>query len=439
MAVPSGVVAVAYSGGRDSTALLHATLRSAAAGTAVVALHVHHGLQPQAEDWLAHCEATCRRWADAGARLTFAAIRLEGRPPRGASTEAWARVERYRALRSLALAHGARVVLLGQHRRDQAETFLLQALRGGGPAGLAAMPRLAGRAGIVWARPWLDRPREAIEAYVAEHRLAYVDDASNADPRHARNRLRLAVWPSLEAAFPHAEAALAGAAARAEEARAALTELAAIDLARVFEPSGLVLAAWRALSPARRGNVLRAWLAEVTGRAPSNALVRRLLDEADRRGAARWPLDDGELRRHRGHLAFVANAAGCAGPSAIGTVDLSGLGLHRLPGWPGAIEVTAAVSQGIAPHRLRALRIAARGGGERFRLGPGRPARSLKKQYQACGIAPWQREGPLLWSDKELLFVPGLGCDAGAWATPGEPQRALRWRPDAAGAPDDGR
>ncbi|HSN34609.1 MAG TPA: ATP-binding protein, partial [Ideonella sp.] len=91
MDTPAGVVAVAYSGGRDSTALLHATLRSAAAGTAVVALHVHHGLQPQADDWLAHCEATCRRWADAGARLTFSAIRLEGRPPRGASTEAWAR------------------------------------------------------------------------------------------------------------------------------------------------------------------------------------------------------------------------------------------------------------------------------------------------------------------------------------------------------------
>lgn len=432
MDTPAGVVAVAYSGGRDSTALLHATLRSSAPlGLAVVALHVHHGLQPHADAWLDHCDATCRRWAAQGVRLTFAATRLAGLPPRGASIEAWARRGRYDALRSMALEHDARLVLLAQHRRDQAETFLLQALRGAGPAGLAAMPHLVERDGIVWARPWLDRTREAIEAYVARHRLAFVDDTSNADPRFARNRLRQAVWPVLAAAFPHAEAALAAAAERAGAADAALDELAALDLGQVAAPTGLAIAAWRQLSPARRANVLRAWLRDITGRAPSTTLLRRLLDEADAPGAARWPLPGGELKRHRGQLRFVCDDGRIAESTAAATIDLAGVGLHRVPGWPGAVEVSEAASQGVAPRRLRGLRVQARQGGERFQLGPGRPPRSLKKQYQALGVPPWQRDGPLLWDDDELLFVAGLGIDSRAWAEPGAPQLALRWRPDA--------
>ncbi|HET6599350.1 MAG TPA: tRNA lysidine(34) synthetase TilS, partial [Burkholderiaceae bacterium] len=147
------IVAVAYSGGRDSTALLHATLAAAAPlSVHVVALHVHHGLSPNADAWLAHCDAQCARWARRGHPLTFAAQRLATQPARGESVEAWARSARYAALAEMALAHGATLVLLAQHRRDQAETFLLQALRGAGVAGLAGMPRGVERAGIVWQR-----------------------------------------------------------------------------------------------------------------------------------------------------------------------------------------------------------------------------------------------------------------------------------------------
>jgi tRNA(Ile)-lysidine synthase len=132
----------------------------------VVALHVHHGLQPQADDWWRHCATTCRRWAARGAALHFAATRLDSAPARGDSVEAWARRERRRALHSMALANGASLLLLAQHRRDQAETVLLQALRGAGSAGLAAMPREVERDGLVWCRPWLDMPRPAIDAYL---------------------------------------------------------------------------------------------------------------------------------------------------------------------------------------------------------------------------------------------------------------------------------
>ena len=111
-------------------------------------------------------------------------------------------------LDEMAREEGASLLLLAHHRRDQAETWLLQALRGGGPAGLAAMPRCAERAGLVWARPWLDQPRSAIEAYLRQHLLTWVDDQSNADQRFARNRLRAIVWPAMLEAFTDAEAAL---------------------------------------------------------------------------------------------------------------------------------------------------------------------------------------------------------------------------------------
>ncbi|HJW10764.1 MAG TPA: tRNA lysidine(34) synthetase TilS, partial [Albitalea sp.] len=123
-------VAVAYSGGRDSTALLHATLKAAAAqGVQVLALHVNHRLSPHADAWQQHAQAQCERWAERGWPVRFVAQQLEGKPPKGESIEAWARQARYRALRNMALAHGATRVLLAHHRRDQAETLLLQALR----------------------------------------------------------------------------------------------------------------------------------------------------------------------------------------------------------------------------------------------------------------------------------------------------------------------
>src|SRR5205814_322114 len=140
---------------------------------------------------------------------------------------------RYRALRQMAISHGASLVLLAHHRRDQAETFVLQALRSAGVAGLSGMPREIERDGLTWARPWLDVAREQIEAYVRRNRLTHVDDDSNEDTRFARNRLRHAVWPALQQAFAQAESALADAAGWAQQATLCLAELAAMDLANV--------------------------------------------------------------------------------------------------------------------------------------------------------------------------------------------------------------
>ena len=431
----AGRIAVAYSGGRDSTALLHATLAAAAAqGINVIALHVHHGLSPNADAWLAQCEAQCRRWARAGKPIAFSAHRVVERPAKGESVEAWARQARYRALREMALAHGATVVLLAHHQRDQAETLLLQALRGAGVAGLSGMPRSAVRDGITWQRPWLDKPRAEIDAYVRRHRLKHIEDDSNADPRFARNRLRLQVWPALVGAFEHAEASLAMSANWAQQAAALLDEVAALDLAATVNDGGLQIDVWLSMSPARRSNALRAWIRRSHGAAAPASLIVRLLDELPLQRSARWPLGDAELRLHRGVLSFEEAAAAASSSVREAQLSIRRAGTYPLPGWAGALRVEHVREGGVPLPWLAQLELRERHGGERFQAGIGRPPRSLKKQFQEAGVPMWHREGPLAYSGGQLVFVPGLGLDARVIGLPGQPLVALRWLPLAGNA-----
>ncbi|MGA1327741.1 MAG: tRNA lysidine(34) synthetase TilS [Rubrivivax sp.] len=303
-------IGVAASGGRDSTALLHATARAARdTGVMVFALHVHHGLQPQADVWWRHVQAQCVRWRQGGLPIRFVATRLAGAPGPGESVEAWARRERYAALASMAHREGVDTVLLAHHRRDQAETVLLQALRGAGPAGLSAMPREIERSGIRWVRPWLDHPREAIEHYLRRYRLRWVDDRSNQDPRYARNRLRLQVWPAFSQAFEHLEVPLCAVARRAQEAQACCDELAAVDAADAVSPDGaLQLAPWRALSTARRANLLRRWAQQWSDVGLPESLLQRLMRELPAaRNGLRWPAPGGLLCLRQGRLAWCAS------------------------------------------------------------------------------------------------------------------------------------
>jgi tRNA(Ile)-lysidine synthase len=431
---PTAAVAVAVSGGRDSVALLHATARAAVVlGLEVHALHVHHGLVAAADDWLRQLQRQCRRWARAGLPVLFHAHRLDAAPAPGDSIEAWARRQRYRALAAMARDAGCGLVLLAHHRRDQAETLLLQALRGGGPAGLAAMPRCARRDGITWARPWLDQPREAIEAYVRRHRLTFVDDASNDDPRFARNRLRWAVWPALTRAFPDAEQQLHAASRRAHEAAACLDELARADLAAASADGALQVAPWLALSPARRTGLLRHWLRSADVPAAPDSLVQRLAAELPGKSVGRWPAPAGELVLYRGRLRLEGRPSPAAAAFGAQTLDLARLGRVELPGWGGALVVRAAVSGGVPAARLRAAVLRPRSGGERFQLVAGGLPRSLKKQYQARGLPESARAGPLVYDGPTLLFVPGLGIDARCLAPAGTEQLTLAWEPAGSG------
>jgi tRNA(Ile)-lysidine synthase len=428
---------VALSGGRDSTALCHATARAARAlGLEVVALHVHHGLQAAADDWVRHLQRQCRGWQRAGWPVRLRVVHLTQSPPAGASIEAWARQQRHQALARLATEEGATLLLLAHHAQDQAETVLLQALRGAGPAGLAAMPARVVRGNLTWARPWLGCAPQAIDHYMARHRLSHIEDASNHDPRFDRNRLRLQVWPGLSAAFPDAEQALGAVARQAWQAAELIDEIALADLSTLrAAPDGLTLRGWRALSPARQRASLRRWLKEQgTGHA-SDRFIERLLEELPHAGSGRWPVDEQhELRLYRGTLRLArlplsTRTAATAWPPIEPTECVA------LPSGLGWVRLRPVEEGGLPWCRLAGSSWRPRAGGEHFALGPGRPARSLKKQFQALGVPAWQRQAPLLWSGDQLLWVAGLGVEAGARAAAGEPQLSLEWSaeaPDAA-------
>ena len=429
---PLATVAVAFSGGRDSLALLHATVHAAKdLGLQVVALHVHHGLVADADEWVRHAAGLCHRWQRRGLPVRLRWHRVQGRPAAGQSIEAWARHARYAALTAMAKAEGAALVLLGQHRRDQAETVLLQALRGAGPRGLAAMPRQIDRQGLTWARPWLDRPRSAIDAYVHRHRLQPIEDPSNANTTLARNRLRLAVWPALVGAFDDAEVALAAVAQRAQQADAVLREVAELDLAAVNAGGLLQLTPWLTLSSARRANVLRAWLATHWRQGPPDSIVQRLLHELPLATAGRWPAQAGrELVLYRGRLRW-AHSHAAAVTGARRHCDLRGARSVHLDDWAGTLTLIRAQNHGLAESDLSRLELRPRTGGERFSLTPKAIPRSLKKQFQTAAVEVDDRRGPLLWRDNALVFVPGLGIDARHWAADGQPQWQLTWIGDS--------
>lgn len=421
-------IAVAVSGGMDSTALLHCLVRLAApAGVQVHALHVHHGLHPDADAWAAQVAAQCRRWRRGGRQLVFHMHRLDSHPNRGDSIEAWARRERYVSLAAMARAAGCRVVLLAQHRRDQAETVLLQALRGAGPAGLSAMPREVDRDGLMWIRPWLQQPREAIAAYARRWRLRWVDDPANADPRFARSALRTQIWPVLIDRFSDAETALVAVARRAQEARAIVDEVAVADLARVSGLRGLELTRWVALGPARKANVLRHWLARRGVVPVPETLVHRLLQQLPSRQSGFWPAGELQLGLHDGWLQLIelrpppAFTAGCG-------VDLSQPGNYPLPPWPGALRVDAVERGGVPAAWLRQAELRPRRGGEQFQSHARGLPRSLKKQFQDRRVPAWERDGPLVYAGSTLIFVPGLGVDARVLQAPGAPRVMLRWQ-----------
>jgi tRNA(Ile)-lysidine synthase len=424
-------VAVAVSGGRDSTALLHATLRAATPlGLRVVALHVHHGLQAQADEWVRHLRRQCARWSRQHPGLVLRVAHLSGAPARGDSVEAWARQGRRAALGRMAAEEGASLLLLAQHRQDQAETVLLQALRGGGAAGLAAMPRRQERDGLCWARPWLDHDGSAIEAYVVRHRLGHIEDPSNRDTRFDRNRLRQEIWPALARAFPQAATALTAVASQAQQLRALQDEVVERVLPGVVGPQGqLRLDAWRDQPQAHRTVLLQAWLRRALGRGATRALLSRLDGDLLHKDDGQWPVEGAQsLRAYRGVL--LVPAVRTAPAVVAGAWPPTGEGWWRLPNGLGRVQVAVAEEGGLPWPLLPGAEWRSRQGGEQWMRVPGVPARALKKCFQAAAVPAWARQGPLLWSGDRLLWVPGLGTDARVVAPRGVAQARLHWLPD---------
>ncbi len=411
-------------------------------GVSLFAFHVHHGLSPHADAWLAHVEASA---AALGAVADHRRVAVE----KGASgIEAAARKLRYRALGEMCRAHGAGLLLTAHHLDDQAETVLLQLLRGSGPAGLSGMdaansaPELLGNPDLVMARPLLPLARAELEAYAGEHNLAWVEDESNLDPRYARNALRHTVMPALAQAFPGFQARFARSAAHAQSAQRLLDELAAQDLAASLVDGAIDVAHLRSMSLDRAYNMLRHWFRQQGLAMPSTAwLVEMVAQLVEARHDAQLLVTHPacHIRRHRDRLYItpkLADLAGMRDPDDEGVIEKlgepftwNGESALAFPAYGGVLHFDVAdAGFDAAWLRSRALVIDFRKGGERLKLAPNRPTRGLKAHYQAADVPAWERARlPIVSSGSDLLYAAGLGMDCHHFGSGADARIALRW------------
>lgn len=408
---------IAFSGGLDSTVLLHLLAHLAKSETlpALSAIHIHHGLQSAADAWPEHCRAQC-----AALGVPLQVIRVQVQP--GASLERAARDARYAAFIEVIQAN--EVLLTAQHRDDHAETLLFRLLRGAGVRGLSGMPqqRPLGQGHLL--RPLLEATRAELEAYAAQHQLSWIEDPSNQDRQFSRNYLRHQVFPALTARWPQTMASMARSAAHLSEAQGLLDELAQIDLSNATTVSdfdwlglpSLELVSLEKLSAARQRNALSHWLQPRT-RLPDSDHWSGWEDLRDATHDARpiWRLADGEVHRAAGRVWWLSG-------SWLRTSIAPGPWLDSsqpvvLPD-NGRLTITGQIPAG-------PLQIRYREGGEVMAL-PGRGHRDLKRLLNESGVPLFVRGRlPLLYKDGQLLAVanlPGLdGSLAGGWK--------LHWQP----------
>ncbi|UVW30383.1 tRNA lysidine(34) synthetase TilS [Massilia sp. H6] len=440
-------IAIACSGGLDSMALLrlaHDWARDQ--DIALHALHVHHGLSPNADAWLAHCAQAC-----AALGIAFDHRRVDVVKGRD-GLESAARTLRYRALGEMCRRHGVSLLLTAHHLDDQAETVLLQLLRGSGPAGLSGMdnanhaPELLGDPGLVMARPLLPVARAALEAYAQAEHLAWVEDESNSDPRYARNALRHTVMPALGAAFPGFQQRLARGAAHVQAAQRMLDELAAQDLAHCRDGETVDLARLQLLSRERVDNLLRHLFALRGLAMPSTAWLAEMVSQlfsAREDAQIKVTHPACHIRRHRGKLHLtprLPDLAGMRDPDDEGVIEKLGQEFRwtgepslAFPAYGGVLHFDAAPA-GLDALWLRAqpLTIDFRKGGERLKLAPNRPTRGLKAHFQSLGVPAWERErAPVVSAGRALLFAAGIGMDCHHLGAEQGGGIVLRWVADA--------
>lgn len=415
---------VAFSGGLDSTVLLHLAVRFAASrGVGVQAVHVDHGLHAASADWARHCETTA---AALGAR--FECVRLEPPAALPGGLEAWARAARYGALCTRVDARTC--VLTGHHADDQAETVLHRALQGAGPHGLSGVRELLAFGRGLLARPLLACERAGLHAYAREHRLAWLEDPSNDDPVRTRNRLRHELLPALEAAVPGAARGLRRLGAIQADLARALDTLADATLDEgPAAPRRLAIATLVRAAPALRPYVLKRWLARAGLSVPGERHLAELLHAAAARGDAapvvRWR--GGEVRRYAGHFhaLYGQPPEPPARPTPWQPPSVLTFAHGQLSAQPVAGAGLACAALAAGPVSVRWRR-----GGERCRPAGRGVTRSLKKLLQDWQVPPWERAlVPLVYVGEELAAV-GSWCVAEPFAAaPGSAGYAIRWEP----------
>lgn len=374
--------AVALSGGVDSVVLLHRLKDE----PGVRAAHVHHGLSPNADAWARFCRKLCREW-----KVPLSVHKVKVRET-GKGLEAAAREARYAAFRDL----DADAIALAHNLDDQAETVLMNLLRGAGVAGARGMRRVSRLGGKRLERPLLETTRQEILAYARKHRLEWVEDESNADESLTRNFVRRRLAPLIETRFPAWKRSLARAAKHFSRQEAGADAL------------------------------LRAYLRDKGLGAPSEARLVEMLKQLTGEGVRTLVEHDGaQLRVYRGKLIVEKPRGG----TAFAPVHWAGERRLALPALGGELRFRAVRGKGIAADH-RPLEVRLRAGGERLKPDARRPRRTLKNLFQEAGVPAWQRDRlPLLYRGDKLVWAPGLGVDAAFQAAGRAPGVLPEWRP----------
>lgn len=395
-------ILVAFSGGLDSTVLLHQLVqwRTQHPEVSLRAIHIHHGLSPHADEWVTHCESICAQWQ---VPLVVERVQLQDD---GSGIEAQARRARYQAFEQTLLSN--EILMTAQHLDDQCETFLLALKRGSGPAGLSAMGESSPFAGTRLIRPLLTQTREELEKWARTHALSWIEDESNQVDAYDRNFLRLRIIPLLQQRWPHFAEATARSASLCAEQESLLDELLAQDLADCVTAQGtLRLEPLMMKSDVRRAALLRRWLAGLNAPMPSRDALERIWQEvalAREDAVPRLCFGGYEIRRYQSQLWWVKSVVGqsetvipwsCTKtplvlPAGLGTVQLLPDGELRKPRANETVSI-----------RFKApglLHIVGRNGG-----------RKLKKIWQEQGIPPWRRDTtPLLFYGDTLIAAAGV-------------------------------
>ncbi|QWD63211.1 tRNA lysidine(34) synthetase TilS [Polynucleobacter sp. MWH-UH2A] len=397
-------IAVALSGGLDSVVLLDTACRSQAKSknpaVEIYAFHIHHGLQKPADDWLLFCEKLAKKYQ---IHFDFRLLHLADQKSEG-NIEARARKGRYDALAELCEEYGIADLLLAHHQNDQAETVLLQLLRGSGVAGLSGMPNIrelqTPTNQITLWRPLLNQSRAELESYAKEHKLKWVEDPSNQNDVFKRNAIRKQIIPKLEKIQPEAVANLSRSASLMSESQMLLDRLAEMDGQVIIQEEALDSKQLKALAnrdlPAAN-NVMRYWLkTKGLGMPSQERLASWWRDLATVKSDAQleWMHDGQIIRLWRGQIQVSAELDGewIFQPVPIRS---------KKPGLSAA-WVKEAQKKGLISFRVRS-------GAEKLQIKANSPRRSLKNLFQESDVPPWQRHAPLLYIDKELIAIAGVG------------------------------
>ena len=408
---------VGFSGGLDSTVLLHVLASHPSLLTKLVAVHVNHGLSAHASLWQTHCQQVCHN-------LDIPFMTQSVQFDRAANIEEGARIARYAVFSSLMTEQDC--LILGHHLDDQAETVLLQLFRGAGVDGLAAMSDFGQFELGGMARPFLSHSREQLEHYAVLHQLSWIEDESNQDINYSRNYLRQQVIPLLQKKWPGVVGNIARAALHCQQAKRNLDTLAAQDVSPlststivafgkkstaleensdVLTNNVLLITSLKELSRDRIANALRVWLKNNRVQLPSTATFGRLIDEvifasSDAMPEVSWA--DVSVRRYQGHLYLDRKKTKKPLPCVAWSVFPSPLIIAD-----AGINLLAKKSnQGLVIPENTQIFVRFRQGGEEF-FWHGQTKR-LKKLFQEWGVSPWLRERvPLIYLNDTLAAIVG--------------------------------